>query len=96
MAFWDRIINRFNDSSARDRLINDFNRSVREKIIEEQIDNMSSVDFMHRNNTIKAVCHPDRFQDTETVSKATDETAQNFFWVCLVNNKLIYLQNKKA
>ena len=30
MAFWDRIINWFKDLSARDRLINDFNRSARE------------------------------------------------------------------
>ncbi|MBP3419091.1 MAG: hypothetical protein J6K74_00665 [Marinifilaceae bacterium] len=30
MAFWNRIINWFRDLSARDRLINDFNRSARE------------------------------------------------------------------
>lgn len=30
MAFWDRIVNWFKDLSARDRLINDFNRSARE------------------------------------------------------------------
>ena len=30
MAFWNRIINWFRDLSARDRLINDFNKSARE------------------------------------------------------------------
>lgn len=30
MAFWNRIINWFKDLSARDRLINDFNRSARD------------------------------------------------------------------
>ena len=49
---------------------------AREKILEEQIDfdNIVSSAFHAKElyDELKTVCHPDRFQDVETVSKATE------------------------
>lgn len=51
-------------------------RRARKKVLEEQIDfnNIVSSAFHAKElyDELKTVCHPDRFQDVETVSKATE------------------------
>lgn len=51
-------------------------RKAKKKVLEEQIDfnNIVSSAFHAKElyDELKTVCHPDRFQDTEIVSKATE------------------------
>lgn len=51
-------------------------RKAKERVLEEDIDfdNIVSSAFHAKKlyDELKAACHPDRFQDAETVSKATE------------------------